>query len=44
MRTKFTKQRLALLLAIVGPGLVAASADNDAGGITTYSLAGARFG
>jgi NRAMP (natural resistance-associated macrophage protein)-like metal ion transporter len=32
------------LLAIVGPGLVSGFADNDAGGITTYSLAGAKFG
>jgi NRAMP (natural resistance-associated macrophage protein)-like metal ion transporter len=33
-----------LLFAAVGPGLIAANADNDAGGITTYSLAGAQFG
>jgi Mn2+/Fe2+ NRAMP family transporter len=32
------------LLAVVGPGLIAAAADNDAGGITTYSVVGARFG
>jgi len=32
------------LLAVIGPGLIAAAADNDAGGIATYSLAGARFG
>ena len=32
------------LLAIVGPGLVSGFADNDAGGITTYSIAGAQFG
>jgi Mn2+/Fe2+ NRAMP family transporter len=31
-------------LAILGPGLVAASAGNDAGGIATYSAAGARYG
>src|SRR5438132_3396822 len=31
-------------LAALGPGLVSGFADNDAGGITTYSLAGARFG
>lgn len=31
-------------LAILGPGLVAASAGNDAGGIATYSSAGARYG
>ena len=31
-------------LAIVGPGIITANVDNDAGGITTYSLAGARYG
>ncbi|MBX3166630.1 MAG: Nramp family divalent metal transporter [Candidatus Eremiobacteraeota bacterium] len=31
-------------LAILGPGLVAASAGNDAGGIATYSSAGAKYG
>ena len=33
-----------LLLLVLGPGLVSGFADNDAGGIATYSLAGARFG
>lgn len=36
--------RLALILAVVGPGIITANVDNDAGGITTYSLAGAQFG
>lgn len=31
-------------LAVVGPGIITANVDNDAGGITTYSLAGARYG
>jgi Mn2+/Fe2+ NRAMP family transporter len=31
-------------LLILGPGLIAASAGNDAGGIITYSSAGAQFG
>src|SRR5574338_490702 len=31
-------------LVILGPGLIASSAGNDAGGIATYSAAGARFG
>ncbi|HEY7023889.1 MAG TPA: divalent metal cation transporter [Candidatus Limnocylindrales bacterium] len=31
-------------MAVLGPGIVSGFADNDAGGITTYSLAGARFG
>lgn len=36
--------RLALLFAIIGPGLITASADNDAAGIATYSLVGSSFG
>lgn len=36
--------RLIAALAVLGPGLVSGFADNDAGGITTYSLAGANFG
>jgi Natural resistance-associated macrophage protein len=32
------------LLAILGPGLIASSAGNDAGGIATYSSAGAKYG
>lgn len=31
-------------LAVMGPGIITAAANNDAGGITTYSLAGAQFG
>ncbi|MCL4459692.1 MAG: Nramp family divalent metal transporter [Chloroflexi bacterium] len=31
-------------MAILGPGLIAACADNDAGGISTYSIAGAYYG
>lgn len=36
--------RLAVIAAVVGPGIITANVDNDAGGITTYSLAGAQFG
>ncbi|TAK33622.1 MAG: divalent metal cation transporter [Chloroflexota bacterium] len=36
--------RLWLYLAVMGPGIIAASAGNDAGGIATYSSAGAAFG
>lgn len=32
------------LLIIMGPGIITSSADNDAGGIATYSLAGAEYG
>ncbi len=33
-----------LFLSILGPGIITGSVDNDAGGITTYSVAGAVFG
>jgi len=36
-------KRLLALLAIAGPGLIAANAGNDAGGILTYASAGAQF-
>lgn len=35
---------LLLLFAVAGPGLISGFADNDAGGITTYSVVGAQFG
>jgi NRAMP (natural resistance-associated macrophage protein)-like metal ion transporter len=44
---KFLKSwrgRIVLLLAVVGPGFITANVDNDAGGIFTYSQAGAQFG
>lgn len=37
-------RRLLLILAVVGPGIITSNVDNDAGGITTYSLAGADYG
>jgi NRAMP (natural resistance-associated macrophage protein)-like metal ion transporter len=37
-------RKLILILGIIGPGLVTANADNDAGGITTYASAGASYG
>ncbi len=36
--------RLTVFLAVVGPGIITANVDNDAGGLTTYSQAGAQFG
>lgn len=48
--TEFTKRRknmwrtLIVFLAILGPGIITGSVDNDAGGITTYSVAGALYG
>ncbi len=38
------RARLLLMLAVVGPGIITANVDNDAGGITTYSVAGAQYG
>jgi NRAMP (natural resistance-associated macrophage protein)-like metal ion transporter len=37
-------RQLLMFLSIIGPGIITANADNDVGGITTYSLAGAQFG
>ncbi len=37
-------QKIGLFLAILGPGIITGSVDNDAGGITTYSVAGALYG
>ena len=33
-----------LFLAVAGPGIITSNVDNDAGGIATYSMAGAHFG
>jgi Mn2+/Fe2+ NRAMP family transporter len=41
---KSWRGRIALLVAVVGPGFITANVDNDAGGIFTYSQAGAQFG
>jgi len=38
------KGRSLLFLAVVGPGIITANVDNDAGGILTYSQAGAQYG
>jgi NRAMP (natural resistance-associated macrophage protein)-like metal ion transporter len=42
--TKGSKGRVLLVLSALGPGIVAAMAGNDAGGISTYSTAGAEYG
>lgn len=50
MRIKETKlfkrfwTRIGFFLAVIGPGIIAANADNDAGGISTLSIVGAHFG
>jgi NRAMP (natural resistance-associated macrophage protein)-like metal ion transporter len=38
------KIRILLFFAVVGPGFITANVDNDAGGILTYSQAGAQYG
>src|SRR6266576_63723 len=38
------RYHLAVFFAVIGPGFITAVVDNDAGGILTYSQAGARFG
>ena len=38
------RMRIMLFLAVLGPGIITANVDNDAGGILTYSQAGAQFG
>src|SRR5581483_3069495 len=42
--TTARRVRIGAALAVFGPGLIAASAGNDAGGIVTYASAGAQFG
>ncbi|GAV32069.1 mn2+ and Fe2+ transporters of the NRAMP family [Coriobacteriaceae bacterium EMTCatB1] len=46
MAASDVKKRTSLLavLGVIGPGIIAASAGNDSGGISTYSVAGARYG
>lgn len=40
----FNRRRLIIILAVVGPGIIAGNAGNDAGGIATYSIVGAKEG
>jgi Mn2+/Fe2+ NRAMP family transporter len=44
IKRKSIWRNIALFLAILGPGIITGSVDNDAGGITTYSVAGALYG
>ncbi|MBU0627661.1 MAG: Nramp family divalent metal transporter [Nanoarchaeota archaeon] len=41
---KINWKHILFILGIIGPGIITATVDNDAGGITTYSVAGAHFG
>ncbi len=43
VRRSLAHSRLRMLFAVVGPGIIAATADNDATGILGYSIAGAQF-
>jgi Mn2+/Fe2+ NRAMP family transporter len=43
-RFRLRLKNVLLFLSVVGPGIITANVDNDAGGITTYSLAGSQFG
>jgi len=38
------KKQLIIFLAVIGPGLITAIADNDAGGVATYTVAAATYG
>ena len=38
------RAQLLIFLAVLGPGIITASVDNDSGGIYTYSVAGASYG
>ncbi len=43
-RLRLWRRQVVIFLAVIGPGLITSNVDNDAGGIYTYSLAGAQFG
>lgn len=43
-RTRVLRRRLAVFMAVVGPGLITSNVDNDAGGIAVYTTSGAQFG
>ena len=44
LRARNFRRRIALLLAVLGPGLITSNVDNDAGGISVYSQSGAQYG
>lgn len=41
---KLNWKRIVLFMSLLGPGMITANVDNDAGGIATYSIAGASYG
>lgn len=44
MKLKKFWRELLIFFSVIGPGIIIANVDNDAGGITTYSVAGAHYG
>jgi len=40
---RLSRRRIFTFLAVIGPGVITGLADDDAGGITTYSVAGAKY-
>jgi Mn2+/Fe2+ NRAMP family transporter len=44
VKKSYLWRNLIIFLAVLGPGIITGSVDNDAGGITTYSVAGAEYG
>src|SRR5476649_132417 len=44
VKTNKVFKNMLMFLAMIGPGVITGSVDNDAGGITTYSVAAARYG
>ena len=44
VKNLFAKNRILAILSVIGPGFIAGNAGNDAGGIATYSIVGAREG
>lgn len=44
LRNSFRLRSVLMFLSVVGPGIITANADNDVGGVLTYSQAGAQFG
>lgn len=44
VRGVITRTNISMMLAVLGPGIIVSMVDNDAGGIATYSVAGARYG
>jgi Mn2+/Fe2+ NRAMP family transporter len=43
-RGKTWRRRIALFVAVIGPGIITSNVDNDAGGIATYTQAGSAYG